>query len=369
MKHTCIILAVCLCMAPMLLGEDILCFHHSGNCYMIQTKKLIFMDANTECGPRGSLATMKDEQELFEILQLASAFENKPDIDAFWIGLIRQNKECVVPSKKTQGYSWVSGGNDSKVEYWGEYPKPSCMRRRCVGLQKWNGPVKSREGHHLWAWKDSKCNSNFSSICRSHYSWNFSMIHSFKDQNIPDFLPEMSKITILCKEFDTNITLTCKVENGFYSCLNIQCSCSALGCTESKSCLQHCLIPSNFSCNCSDAFSLCNQTGANCTVSTSGSSTPQTYTDVYNISVSPSRQSDDEEESWFDTLLIPLILGLVALGILLMLVWGGAQMCVRKKKPPRKKSIVPVETQGSDTDSTDHSSSDEEEPQDKIDVP
>lgn len=79
----------------------------------------------------------------------------------------------------------------------------------------------------------------------------------------------------------------------------------------------------------------------------------------------------NDDENLFEKLVLPLILGLVALGILIMLIWGGVQMCVRRRKPKRKKSIVPAaEPEASDTDSTDNSSSDEEgDSQDMAEMP
>ncbi|KAM8920875.1 uncharacterized protein RCH25_015620 [Pelodytes ibericus] len=379
MKHWWLLLAVALDMAPMSVAEDVVCYT-TGNCYMVLTKKLTFKDANAACGPRGSLTTMKDELEYMEVEQLVSMLQHEPEMGTFWVGLYKEKKECVDSGKILYGYSWVSGGEDSKVSYWAETPKPSCIKKRCVGLQQWIPPLHGALGNHTWAWKESKCNNNFSAICRSHFPWNVSALEvsetggltpAFTDDNAPYFFPETSKITIACGGFEGSVTLACTVENGSSTCISTHCSCFKVTgqsegserlcpANERASCLRHCLNPSNFSCSCCDDHSPCDQD--------SSTSQEPNWMEVLTTSSAPPAEGNTEE-GWFDTLLIPLILGLVAFGILAMLLWGGIQMCVRKKKPPRKKSIAPVEPEGSDTDSTDHSSSEEDEPHERIELP
>uniref|UniRef100_A0A8C5QGN8 C-type lectin domain-containing protein n=1 Tax=Leptobrachium leishanense TaxID=445787 RepID=A0A8C5QGN8_9ANUR len=117
--------------------EDTVCYHHTGNCYTVQSKKLAFIDANAACGPKSSLTSMKDEQEVSEIVQLVNRLQHKLDF-LYWIGLSRQNKECVDLKKTLYGYSWISGGDYSKVDFWTEVPKITCVKKRCVALQKWD---------------------------------------------------------------------------------------------------------------------------------------------------------------------------------------------------------------------------------------
>ncbi|MEE6492885.1 hypothetical protein FKM82_016659 [Ascaphus truei] len=393
MQPPWVLLAVALCMAPMFLGEDILCYE-SGNCYMLYSQSLNFSAALTACGSKGFLATMKDEQEEREIMQFLRQFQDKLALGVFWIGLSKQPKSCAVKQSKLYGFNWVTGGDNSTVSYWAEPPKKSCTSKRCVGLQSGSGPLSPGPGNRTWGWKDHRCSKRFASICRSHAPWKFSnlqgagyetILHLFTDHYTYMFFPEESEVTILCGGFGGNITLTCGVVNGSHTCMNSQCTCVEVDgkgrgsesrrCREHEqvSCLQLCLNPySNVSCTCTAGHNPCDSTGTECPFTISISPPLQTpnSTVKYDLGLTTG-VSEYGEESLFDSLFIPLILGLVALGMLAMLVWGGIHMCLIRRKPRRKKSIVPTnEPEGSETDFTDRSSSDEdEEVEDGTEIP
>uniref|UniRef100_A0A6I8R1V6 C-type lectin domain-containing protein n=1 Tax=Xenopus tropicalis TaxID=8364 RepID=A0A6I8R1V6_XENTR len=137
MRSAFLLLVGCLCMAPMFLKEDIHCFH-SGNCYRILTKQQKFQDAISSCGSKGILASMKDKQEEWEILQLLSPSNGIQDTYFFWIGLSKPTGECVVEQKILKGFVWLSGGENSSLEHWESMPKKSCTSKRCVALKVGN---------------------------------------------------------------------------------------------------------------------------------------------------------------------------------------------------------------------------------------
>ncbi|OCT64806.1 hypothetical protein XELAEV_18041045mg [Xenopus laevis] len=400
-----LLLVVCLCMAPMFLGEDIYCFP-SGNCYRILTRQQKFQDAISSCGSKGILASMKDKQEENEILQLTSSFYGNQDTYFFWIGLSKPTGECVVEHKTLKGFVWISGGENSSLDYWESKPKKSCTSKRCVAL---------KVGNHSLVWKDFPCKKTYFSVCRSKVSWKVSAedlekplktLHPFFDKDAPDMFSEATTIIIHCRGCEGNVSLTCKAEKMQVLCTKPQCFCAGVegdgrgteqeNCREQNgiSCLEQCLNPAYVSAPCTLPPPTPNTVVYNWSKSPDIQVTACPCLDedilcqdkcAFNISSSPANLTDTtttlpapnnttylvvDDETLFETLIIPLILGLVALGILAMLLWGGIQMCVRKTKPPRKKSIVPMEPKGSETDSTDHSSSEEEEdPQDKAELP
>ncbi|XP_002935391.1 C-type lectin domain family 14 member A [Xenopus tropicalis] len=386
----------------MFLKEDIHCFH-SGNCYRILTKQQKFQDAISSCGSKGILASMKDKQEEWEILQLLSPSNGIQDTYFFWIGLSKPTGECVVEQKILKGFVWLSGGENSSLEHWESMPKKSCTSKRCVAL---------KVGNHSLVWKDYPCKKTFASVCRSKVSWKVSskdlaeplkMLPPFIDKDAPDIYSEETTIIIHCGGCKGNVSLACKAEKSHFLCTNSQCSCAGLNgnrrgtekCRERNgvSCLEECLNPAYVpppctlppftsntviynrskspdiqvtACPCLDGGSPCQ---GKCTFNISFSPVNVTFTTTTLPAQSNATGPLVDDETLFERLIIPLILGLVALGILAMLLWGGIQMCVRKKKPPRKKSIVPMEPKGSETDSTDHSSSEDEDTQDKAEVP
>ncbi|KAG8449535.1 hypothetical protein GDO86_016254 [Hymenochirus boettgeri] len=403
MLSALLLLVVCLCRTHMFLAEDIYCFQ-SGNCYRIHTNLQNFHNANSLCGSKGSLATMRDQQEEKEILELMSPFHSMLNIYTFWIGLLRPAGNCGLHDRILKGFSWISGGEDSSVNYWNGVPKKKCNVERCVAL---------KAGNNKLVWKDIDCHRYFYSICRFNITWNVSsdveeepikILHPFTEWNTSNMLPEISKIILQCWGCVGNMSLACEAKNSQLLCKKKHCFCGALdshrsgqekkNCGESYkgSCLQQCFNHMPVPCTLpsetpfTDVYSQSTDTIMTDTSCLCGDErSPCQGKCRFNASVSPSNLTSmttkmppqtnfttafRDDESLFETLILPLILGLVALGILVMLLWGGIQMCVRKKKPQRKKSIVPSEAVGNETDSTDHSSSDEEEDtQDRAEVP
>lgn len=383
-----LLLAVWQVFVPMYLGNKPVCYP-TGNCYTVLVTELPFTNANMSCGAKGSLATMKSEQEKKEILQFATQFQNRTNISKFWIGLHLPAKSCIKKDSKLYGFVWISGEDDTKVSEWDNSPNISCTtNKRCVILQSKWGPSTSGLRSLTWFWKQVKCIRTFPSICRFPIAFSPSedveilsppptdQPTQFTSSPTPTTEMIPSTINVLCREFRGNETITCEVKNVSYSCNDTHCLCGQRDdngggyklrrCQENlnESCLGQCIRSSNISCICGDHQTSCDR--GECTINTS--ITPMSTSPVVHAATS-SPLNDDE--NLFEKLVLPLILGLVALGILIMLIWGGVQMCVRRRKPKRKKSIVPAaEPEASDTDSTDNSSSDEEgDSQDMAEMP
>ncbi|XP_073495030.1 uncharacterized protein [Phyllobates terribilis] len=379
-----LLLAVWLGFAPMYRGNKPGCYP-TGNCYTIIITELTFTDANLNCGPKGSLTTMKSEQEKREILQFATQFQNRRNFSEFWIGLYQPEKTCIVKDKNLYGFIWISGEEETQVSEWDKIPKKTCTtKKRCVILQSRLSTTNTGFGNITWFWKNDKCTRRLPSICR--FPTEFTPIEDLPSTapttqpmeltSFPTQTTEMipPSINVLCREFIDNETVTCEVENIPYSCNDTYCFCGQMddkgggyglrSCQEntSENCLGQCVTSSNISCVCGDHQTSCDK--AECTINTSIMAMSTSAV----VQVATSLPFYDYD-NLFENLVIPLILGLVALGILIMLVWGGVQMCVRKKKPKRKKSIIPVaEPEASDTDSTDNSSDEEGDSQDMAEM-
>ncbi|KAG9461658.1 hypothetical protein GDO78_016117 [Eleutherodactylus coqui] len=369
-------LAVWLGFAPMDLGTKPFCYP-TGNCYTVLSTELPFTNANMSCGPNGLLPTMKSELEKKEILQFATNFQARRNLGEFWIGLYQPDQNCTVKDNNLYGFIWISGEDDTEVSEWNNIPKKLCdTKKKCVFLQSKWGVTNSGLQNLTWFWKNDKCNRKLPSICRFPIEFTpsgdvemFSTLPTNLSKELMSFPTQTterspSTINVLCREPRGNETITCEVENIPYSCNHTHCLCGLMDdegggyglsrCQENlnESCLSQCIRSSNISCVCRDHQTSCNR--AECTINTTMTSSPMTHATV--------SSTPNEDDNLFEKLIIPLILGLVALGILIMLVWGGIQMCVRKKKKPkRRKSIIPtLEPEPSETDSTDNSSSDEE---------
>lgn len=360
-------------------GDEPFCIPN-GNCYTLNRAGLTFDEANMTCSSKGSLASIKTKQEQKEFLDSVTHFQKKGNVSSFWLGLYLP--VCITSVKDLYGFVWVSGGDTTEVSGWKTIPKPSCTtNKKCVILE-YN---KSTSNTRPLDWKNVRCQRKLPSICRSSKSRDISETKdiqivtpsytdpyakhpSFTVQNteytphteIPSFT---SQVDVPCETFWKNRTFSSCTLTLSYACNATDCLCGSMNdskelykhrqCQDSMNmdCLQQCIKLMNISCSCDDPYTPCE--GKECTSDLPGSRE------------SPVARSTSvpgtEDDTVLDRLIIPLILGLVAFGILVMLVWGGVQMCIRKRRPKRRKSIAPVPQEASDTDSTDHSSSDEEE--------
>lgn len=311
MWHSWLLLfALSLGLIPVILvvGDANFCFP-TGNCYTVNTTPLAFDNAKMTCGFKGFLASMKNQQEKNEILNIVAQLQDQRHMYTFWLGLYLP--ACVIDKQLLYGYVWVSGGDTTEVSEWINPPKPSCTtNKKCVILDSRKNI--SRSSAVTLMWKDIRCKRKLPSICRSNESGHFV---SSTDQ--------YSTQASVTNQYKTDTSITAQH-------------------TDISSSTKQVNVPSDL-----PSFS---------------ESALSPSTDLHSASSTSAPHSEDD--NLLDRLVIPLILGLVAFGILVMLVWGGAQMCIRKRKPKRRKSIIPAlpeAPEGSETDSTDHSSSEEED--------
>lgn len=393
MWHSWLLLfALSVGLVPVAFGDDHLCFE-TGNCYTVNTTALTFYDAKMACGVKGVLASMKNQHEMEELKTFVSQLQDQRNINKFWLGLYLP--ACITKDKDLYGFVWVSGENTTEVTGWKNIPKSLCTRKKCVILETTKD--RSTIGPSVTlVWKNVKCKQNFPSICRyseskqalpskgmevvTQTSTDHSKIQtSFSDQYTThtsittqhaEVSSSTSQVNVPCNIFVRNVTSACTLIIS-YACNATHCSCRNMNdstllymkCNNllNISCQQLCTQSMNISCSCNYYYP-CEEDECTTDLLSSPKSPVSSSTNLDSARSTSAPVSDDD--NLLDRLIIPLILGLVAFGILVMLVWGGVQMCIRKRKPKRRKSIAPAPPEASDTDSTDHSSSEEEEDND-----
>ncbi|XP_047467109.1 C-type lectin domain family 14 member A [Mugil cephalus] len=126
--------------------------------YVLQSPAGSFSDAQKNCSP-GVLATLATQRELDHVLALISVKKNL----TFWVGLKKNNTECVVPTLPLRGFRWTETGlqNSEGIE-WAEEPAETCTEIRCAALtSQSDGSRRTR-----WGLISVTCKNQYRYICK-----------------------------------------------------------------------------------------------------------------------------------------------------------------------------------------------------------
>ncbi|XP_020668432.3 complement component C1q receptor [Pogona vitticeps] len=125
-------------------------------CYTLNFGRLNWMDAQRNCKNNGgNLMTLKSREEALLVPELLGKMPpgtTGTDMEVkIWIGLHREKGKCYQHHQPLKGFTWVTGGEETKYSNWGREPMGTCLTKKCVVLQQ---TPSSSEG---LVWADTSC--------------------------------------------------------------------------------------------------------------------------------------------------------------------------------------------------------------------
>lgn len=130
--------------------------------YVLHSTRGSFRDALSHCSP-GVLTTLATEQEVTQVLQEVLVKAAPHETFTFWVGLRKNNTECVIPALPLRGFRWTETGEQhSQVSQWEEEPAETCTESRCAAL------TGRSDGSNVTKWGliSVTCKNQYQYICK-----------------------------------------------------------------------------------------------------------------------------------------------------------------------------------------------------------
>uniref|UniRef100_A0A8C6RK44 C-type lectin domain family 14 member A n=1 Tax=Nannospalax galili TaxID=1026970 RepID=A0A8C6RK44_NANGA len=287
----------------------------SGACYSLHHASIKRLGAEEACSLRGgTLSTVHPGAEQLAVLGLLRAGPGpvgSPKDLLFWVALERGRSNCTMENDPLRGFTWLSpyaGESKGDTLPWVEEPQPSCISRKCAGLQATRGvePTGWKEMRCQLRANGYLCKYQFEALCPAPLpgaASNLSFRAPFRlSSSAMDFSPPGTEVSGMCSG-DLSVSATCIREergaswDGLFG--GVLCPCSgrylrAGKCSELSDCLDDL---GGFACECAEGFEL-GKDGRSCETRREGRPAPAGTTMLPTRSVLATPTSPVPKRKW-----------------------------------------------------------------------